>query len=218
MPNTIFALATRAHPSHAALIRISGALALKKSQTLFSGASLITRASFNATIDLPVGTVPATGWVLPAPHTLTGDDTIELRVPGNPEIVRQLEERLRELGFRDAERGEFTRRALDAGATGYLLKEAPASQLAGAIRTVAAGGRAIDPELALEAWGEADPLTDRERQVLRAAAQGVNTAAIAERLGLSDGTVRNYLSEAIGKLGAANRIDAARIARERGWL
>lgn len=115
-------------------------------------------------------------------------------------------------------RSGYLKRALDAGATGYLLKEAPASQLAGAIRTVATGGRAIDPELALEAWGETDPLTDRERQVLRAAAQGVNTAAIAERLGLSDGTVRNYLSEAIGKLGAENRIDAARIARDRGWL
>jgi len=115
-------------------------------------------------------------------------------------------------------RSGYLKRALDAGATGYLLKEAPASQLAGAIRTVAAGGRAIDPELALEAWGESDPLTDRERQVLRAAAQGVNTATIAERLGLSDGTVRNYLSEAIGKLGASNRIEAARIARERGWL
>lgn len=115
-------------------------------------------------------------------------------------------------------RSGYLKRALDAGATGYLLKEAPASQLAGAIRTVAAGGRAIDPELALEAWGESDPLTDRERQVLRAAAQGESTAIIAERLGLSDGTVRNYLSEAIGKLGAANRVEAARLARERGWL
>jgi two-component system response regulator DesR len=112
----------------------------------------------------------------------------------------------------------YLKRALDAGAAGYLLKEAPASQLADAIRTVAAGGRSIDPELAMEAWGEVDPLTDRERQVLRAAAQGDSTAAIAERLHLSDGTVRNYLSEAIGKLGAANRVEAARLARERGWL
>ena len=115
-------------------------------------------------------------------------------------------------------RSGYLKRALDAGAAGYLLKEAPASQLADAIRTVAAGGRSIDPELALEAWGETDPLTDRERQVLRAAAQGDSTATIAARLGLSDGTVRNYLSEAIGKVGAANRVEAARIARERGWL
>lgn len=115
-------------------------------------------------------------------------------------------------------RAGYLRRALDAGATGYLLKDSPASQLADALRRVDAGGRAIDPELAVEAWGDQDPLTDRERQVLRAAADGETTAAIAGRLRLSEGTVRNYLSEAIGKLGAHNRIEAARIARERGWL
>lgn len=115
-------------------------------------------------------------------------------------------------------RAGYLRRALDAGATGYLLKDSPASQLADALRRVDAGGRAIDPELAVEAWGDQDPLTDRERQVLRAASDGETTAAIAGRLRLSEGTVRNYLSEAIGKLGAHNRIEAARIARERGWL
>jgi two-component system response regulator DesR len=78
--------------------------------------------------------------------------------------------------------------------------------------------RVIDPELASEAWTEADPLTDRERQVLRMAAEGMATLEIASRIGLSDGTVRNYLSEAISKLGAANRVEAARIAREKGWL
>ena len=115
-------------------------------------------------------------------------------------------------------RAGYLRRALDAGATGYLLKDAPASQLADALRRVHAGGRAVDPELAVEAWGEEDPLTDRERRVLRLAAEGHTTAAIASALGLSEGTVRNYLSEAIGKLGASNRIEAARIAREKGWL
>ncbi len=115
-------------------------------------------------------------------------------------------------------RAGYLRRALEAGASGYLLKDAPASQLAEALRRVHAGGRAIDPELALEAWSEQDPLTDRERRVLRAAAEGQTTAAIAADLGLSEGTVRNYLSEAIGKLGAHNRVEAARIARERGWL
>ncbi len=115
-------------------------------------------------------------------------------------------------------RAGYLRRALEAGASGYLLKDAPASQLAEALRRVHGGGRAIDPELAVEAWSEEDPLTDRERRVLRAAAEGHTTAAIAADLGLSEGTVRNYLSEAIGKLGAANRIEAARIARERGWL
>lgn len=115
-------------------------------------------------------------------------------------------------------RAGYLRRALDAGVRGYLLKDAPATELAAAIRRIHAGGRAIAPELAAEAWGEADPLTDRERQVLRLAADGRSTASIADELHLSEGTVRNYLSEAIGKLGAANRIDAARIARHRGWL
>lgn len=112
----------------------------------------------------------------------------------------------------------YLRRALDAGAAGYLLKDAPSATLADAIRAVHAGRRAIDPELAADAWGEADPLTDRERQVLRLAGDGLANAEIAEQLHLSDGTVRNYLSEAIGKLGGANRIAAARLARERGWL
>lgn len=115
-------------------------------------------------------------------------------------------------------RSGYLRRALDVGARGYLLKDAPASELADAIRRVHAGGRAIDPTLAAEAWGDSDPLTDRERQVLRAAEGGASTASIAGALGLSEGTVRNYLSEAIGKLGASSRVEAARTAREKGWL
>jgi len=115
-------------------------------------------------------------------------------------------------------RSGYLRRALQAGASGYLLKDSPAEQLANAIRRVHAGGRAIAPELAAEAWSEPDPLTDRERQVLRMAADGQSSGDIAAALNLSDGTVRNYLSEAISKLGAQNRIEAARIARERGWL
>jgi two-component system response regulator DesR len=115
-------------------------------------------------------------------------------------------------------RAGYLRRALDAGVSGYLLKDAPAATLANAIRNIHAGGRVIDPELAAEAWGEADPLTDRERQVLRYAGEGAANADIAERLSLSEGTVRNYLSEAISKLGAANRTEAARIARQKGWL
>lgn len=112
----------------------------------------------------------------------------------------------------------YLRRALEAGVSGYLLKDAPAEELAEAVRRVHAGGRAVDPELAAEAWGEADPLTDRERQVLRLAGEGRPTAAIAAELYLSEGTVRNYLSEAISKLDAANRVEAARIARQKGWL
>ena len=112
----------------------------------------------------------------------------------------------------------YLRRALDADASGYVLKDAPSSQLADAIRRVHAGGRAIDAELAVEAWGDADPLTDRERQVLRLAGEGRSGPDIAEALHLSEGTVRNYLSEAISKIGGRNRIDAARIARTKGWL
>jgi two-component system, NarL family, response regulator DesR len=112
----------------------------------------------------------------------------------------------------------YLRRALDAGAAGYLLKDAPSADLAEAIRRVAAGGRAIDPTLAAEAWTEPDPLTDREREVLRLADEGLSGLEIARRLELSEGTVRNYLSESIGKVGARNRIEAARMARQKGWL
>jgi two-component system response regulator DesR len=112
----------------------------------------------------------------------------------------------------------YLRRALDAGASGYVLKDAPSSRLADAIRQVHAGGRAIDAELAVEAWDEADPLTDRERQVLRLAGDGRSGAEISQELRLSEGTVRNYLSEAISKVGGTNRVDAARIARRKGWL
>jgi len=115
-------------------------------------------------------------------------------------------------------RAGFLRRALDAGVSAYLLKDAPATRLADALRKVHGGGRAIDPQLATEAWGEADPLNDRERQVLRLAGNGQSTGEIATRLGLSQGTVRNYLSEAIGKLGVGNRIEAHRLARQKGWL
>ena len=112
----------------------------------------------------------------------------------------------------------FLRRALDAGVCGYLLKDAPAEHLAEALRTVHRGGRAIAPELAIEAWSEPDPLNERERQVLRLAGEGLAANDIASQLNLSHGTVRNYLSEAIGKLGVGNRIEAYRLARQKGWL
>jgi two-component system, NarL family, response regulator DesR len=115
-------------------------------------------------------------------------------------------------------RAGYLRRALDAGALGYLLKDKPAKELADAVRRVHLGMRVIDPELVAEAWGETDPLTDRERQVVRLAGEGVTGMEIAEKLGLSEGTVRNYLSEAMNKLGASNRVEAARIARAKGWL
>lgn len=112
----------------------------------------------------------------------------------------------------------FLRRALDAGVSGYLLKDAPAENLAEALRKVHRGGRSIDPQLAVDAWSDADPLNDRERQVLRLAGDGMSAGDIAAQLNLSHGTVRNYLSEAIGKLGVSNRIEAYRLARQKGWL
>jgi len=115
-------------------------------------------------------------------------------------------------------RAGYLRRALEAGASGYMLKDMRAEELAEAVRRVQQGLRVIDPELATEAWAEPDPLTDRERQVLRLAGDGVASGDIAMELNLSEGTVRNYLSEAISKLGASNRVEAARIARTRGWL
>lgn len=113
----------------------------------------------------------------------------------------------------------YLRRALDAGARGYLLKDRPATELAEAVRRVHRGLRVIDPDLAAEAWSsEVDPLSDRERQILQRAGDGRSSSEIAADLHLSEGTVRNYLSEAIAKLNASNRTDAARIARAKGWL
>jgi two-component system response regulator DesR len=113
----------------------------------------------------------------------------------------------------------YLRRALDAGAKGYLLKDRPAAELADAVRRVHRGLRVVDPDLAAEAWDSGpDPLTERERQILWRAGEGKSSLDIAGELHLSEGTVRNYLSEAISKLGAANRVDAARIARAKGWL
>jgi two-component system response regulator DesR len=113
----------------------------------------------------------------------------------------------------------YLRRAIDGGAAGFLLKDAPAAQLADAVRTVHAGGRVIDPALAAAAIADGvSPLTERERDVLAAARDEATAADIAARLYLSEGTVRNYLSAAIRKLGARNRAEALRIAEEKGWL
>lgn len=112
----------------------------------------------------------------------------------------------------------YLRRAMEAGASGFLLKDAPARELAVSIRRAAAGQRVVDPTLAIEALGEHDPLSEREREVLEASTQVATIAGIADRLSLSEGTVRNHLSSAIQKLGAANRAEAARIAADKGWL
>ena len=116
-------------------------------------------------------------------------------------------------------RAGYLKRAMESGAVGFLLKDAPAPELAEAIRRAMAGERVVDPALAAAALSEGDsPLTEREREVLSASANGATIADVAATLYLSDGTVRNYLSTAIKKLGARNRTEAARFAEERGWL
>ena len=115
-------------------------------------------------------------------------------------------------------RAGYIRRALEAGVTGFLLKDAPIEELLDAISRVMAGRKVIDPELAMMALGDKDPLSDKERRALRLAQEGKSTAEIAALLFIAEGTARNYLSEAISKLGAANRVDAARIAAQKGWL
>ncbi len=115
-------------------------------------------------------------------------------------------------------RAGYLRRALDAGVTGYVLKDSPIDQLATALRTVHAGGRVIDPELAVAVWGSADPLTDRERDVLRLVGNGLPNSQIADNLSLAEGTVRNYLSSAMLKLDARNRTEAFARARDAGYL
>jgi two-component system, NarL family, response regulator DesR len=113
----------------------------------------------------------------------------------------------------------FLRRAMEVGAAGFLVKDAPVTELARAIRAVMAGERVIDRDLAAAALAlGATPLSTREADVLRAASDGATVADIAGRLFLSEGTVRNYLSSAIGKTGARTRVEAARVAQEKGWL
>lgn len=115
-------------------------------------------------------------------------------------------------------RSGYLRRALELGISGYLLKDSSPAELANAIRHVHAGGRWIDPELAQKAWTHRDPLTERQRAVLQLVEQGRSNAEVAGKLGLSEGTVRNYLHDAMNRLDADNRTDAVRIAREQGWL
>ncbi len=113
----------------------------------------------------------------------------------------------------------YLRRALEAGASGFVVKDTPARELAEAVRRVHAGLRVVDPALATESLvGGPNPLTDRERDVLAEALKGAPIAAIAAHVHLSQGTVRNYLSSAIGKTGTSTRVEAARVAQQRGWL
>ena len=115
-------------------------------------------------------------------------------------------------------RAGYIRRALTTGVKGFILKEAPSEELINALKKVMQGQKVIDRELAINALDDADPLTDKGRKALKLASDGLKTSDIAKQLFISEGTTRNYLSDAIAKLNATNRIDAARIAKQKGWL
>ncbi|GAA1175978.1 response regulator transcription factor [Ornithinimicrobium humiphilum] len=149
---------------------------------------------------------------------------LDIEMPGADgiEVVRRLATELpacRSLIVTTFGRPGYLRRALEAGADGFVVKDTPARELADAVRRVHAGLRVVDPALAAETLvGGPNPLTTREREVLREALEGATVSTIAGRLHLSPGTVRNYLSSAIGKTGEPTRVAAARLAQERGWL
>lgn len=149
---------------------------------------------------------------------------LDIEMPGSTgiEVAAQLRAELPELKIvvlTTFGRPGYLRSAMEAGADAFLVKDAPAAQLAEAVRKVLAGERVIDPTLAAAALaGGANPLTGREREVLRAAADGSTNAELAEALHLSHGTIRNYLSTAIQKLAVRNRAEAVMVARDKGWL
>lgn len=115
-------------------------------------------------------------------------------------------------------RSGYVQRAIKAGVDGFLLKDAEVDSLLKALDKIVKGHKVIEPELAMLAFGDTDPLTDKERKALRLASEGKSTSDIAKALFIAEGTARNYLSECIAKLGASNRIEAARIAQQKGWL
>ncbi|MFD4639739.1 response regulator transcription factor [Lentzea sp. NPDC058436] len=145
----------------------------------------------------------------------------DIEMPGRTglDVAQELQgEQTRVLIITTFARSGYLRRAMDAGVAGYVLKDAPIAELVSALRRVHAGERVVAPELAMAAWDSADPLTPRERELLQEVTTGASNADIAVRLNLAEGTVRNYLSTAMAKLGARNRSEAANTARERGWL
>lgn len=149
---------------------------------------------------------------------------MDIQMPGMDGVeatrrIREASPETRILVVTTFARPGYLRAALDAGASGFIVKDTPAEQLAEAVRRVHSGLRVLDPALAADSLFEgANPLSDRERQVLRLAADGRSAAAIAAEVFLSAGTVRNHLSAAIGKTGASNRAQAVRIALDKGWI
>lgn len=146
---------------------------------------------------------------------------IEMPEMNGIELTREVKEKfpnIRVVIMTTFSRTGYIRRAMEAGADAFILKEAPSTYLIDTIQKVMLGKKVIDPELALSALDDLDPLTEKERKALYFAGQGLKTKEIAKKLFLTEGTVRNYLSEAISKLNASNRIDAVRIAQQKGWL
>ena len=149
---------------------------------------------------------------------------MDIQMPGMDGVeatrrIREVSAETRILVVTTFARPGYLRSALDAGASGFIVKDTPAEQLAEAVRRVHSGLRVLDPVLAADSlFDGANPLSDRERQVLRLAADGRSAAAIAAEVFLSAGTVRNHLSAAIGKTGAGNRAQAVRIALDKGWI
>ncbi|MGB0987504.1 MAG: response regulator transcription factor [Pseudoalteromonas spongiae] len=141
---------------------------------------------------------------------MTGIELAESLQKNNPSLKTMIMTTFSKAGY--------IKRAMNAGVYAFILKEAPSEQLINAIKSVQQGKKVIDPELALLALSDTDPLNDKERKALKLAGDGLKTHDIAAKLFLSEGTVRNYLSEAISKLNAVNRVDAARIAQQKGWL
>lgn len=163
--------------------------------------------------------------VIPAALDVLPDVALlDIEMPGGDGITAAaaLRERLsscRVIMLTTFGRAGYLRRAMESGAAGFLLKDAPASELASAIRRVMGGERVVDPALAVAALSEGEsPLTEREREVLAASENGATIEDVARKLYLSEGTVRNYLSTAIRKLGVRNRVEAARLAERKGWL
>lgn len=197
-------------------------LMLVEDQTLILGA-LAALLDMEADLEV-VAQVPDAETALTQLAEMTVDvvlTDIEMPGMGGLELAQMLRQKHPEIKVgivTTFARKGYLRRALDAGVQAYLLKDTPSEQLAKAIRLMRSGQRVIDPELAAAARGARNPLTERERQVLRLAAEGLTTDMIAQRIHRSEGTVRNYLSYAISKLDARNRVDAARIARDEGFL
>jgi two-component system, NarL family, response regulator DesR len=196
---------------------------LAEDQTLVRGA---LRALLDLEEDIEVVAEVGRGDEVLAAARAAGPDValLDIEMPGQDgiEAARELAAELpgvRAVVLTTFGRPGFLRRAMEVGAAGFLVKDSPVAELARAIRAVVAGERVIDRDLAAAALAlGATPLSAREADVLRAAAGGATVADIAGSLFLSEGTVRNYLSSAIGKTGARTRVEAARVAEEKGWL